>query len=235
MFVTRRLVGQRSWNRKFHLSAGTRLAPEIQVRTDLLCALAHAGNAKMSGLSAGLQDLGIDALAVVTHAQTKLILIVPDLYFDVVGSGMSEGISDHLARDTVDLVLEHWRHVLLLAFNQDAIGWGLPFQFVSRCQFVPDSIQQLRKVALRSWFRTQVANRRTAFLNRFLGSKNCFVQDRRCIVGFPQQQFSRGLKLKCDPLETLKQRVVQLAGDACSFRDALLKTEIELMFELKQP
>jgi hypothetical protein len=171
MFVTRRLVGQRSWNRKFHLGARTRLAPEIQVRTDSLCALAHAGNAKMSWLSAGLQYLGIDALAVVTHSQTKLILIVPDLYFDVIGSGMSEGISDHLASDTVDLVLEHWRHVFWLAFHQDAIGWGLPIQFVSRCQFMADSIQQLRKGALRGWFRTEVANRRTAFLNRFLGSK----------------------------------------------------------------
>src|SRR5579863_1050577 len=119
MFVTRRLVGQRSWHGKFHLSARTRLAPEIQVRTDSLRALAHAGNAKMSGLSAVLQYLGIDALAVVTHPQTKLILIVPDLYFDVIGSGMSEGISDHLASDTVDLVLEHWRHVFWLAFNQE--------------------------------------------------------------------------------------------------------------------
>src|SRR5580698_6077544 len=103
MFVTRRLVGQRSWNLKFHLSARTRLAPEIQVRADPLCALAHAGNSKMSWLSAGLQYLGIDALSVVTHSQTKLILIVADLYFDVVGSGMSEGISDRLARDAIDL------------------------------------------------------------------------------------------------------------------------------------
>src|SRR5580692_609983 len=235
MFVTRRLVGQRSWNRKFHLSARTRLAPEIQVRADSLCALAHAGNPKVSRLSAGLQYLGIDALAVVTHSQTKLILIVPDLYFDVAGSGMSECISDHLARDTVDLVLEHWRHVSLLAFHQDAIGWGLPIQFASRCQFTADSIQQLRKAALCSGFRTQVTNRRTAFLNRFLGSNNCFIQDRRRIVGFPQQQFTRGLKLKCDPLKTLKQGVVQLAGDACSFRNALFKTDIELTFELKQP
>src|SRR5580698_7698822 len=179
MFVTRRLVGQRSWNLKFHLSARTRLAPEIQVRTDSLCALAHPGNPKMSRLSAGLQYLGIDALAVVTHSQTKLILIVPDLYFDVVGSGMSEGISDHLASDTVNLVLEYWRHVFLLALNQDAVSWGFPIQCVSRCEFTTDSIQQLRKVALRCWFRTQVTNRRTAFLNRFLGSNNCFIQDRR--------------------------------------------------------
>jgi hypothetical protein len=51
----------------------------------------------------------VDALAIVTHPQTKLILIVPDLHFNVTGCGMCECISDHFARDTIDLVLEQWR------------------------------------------------------------------------------------------------------------------------------
>ena len=102
-------ICQRSGNRKFHLSARTHLAPEIKVSADSLGPLAHARYAEVSRLSAGLQHFGVDPLAIVTHTQTKLILIVPDLHFDVTGSGMRECISDHFARDTIDLVLEDWR------------------------------------------------------------------------------------------------------------------------------
>jgi hypothetical protein len=79
------------------------------VPTDSLRSLAHTGYAEVPGLSASLQYFGVDPFAIVTHPQPKLILIVPDLHFDVAGSGVCEGISNHFSRDTIDLVLEHWR------------------------------------------------------------------------------------------------------------------------------
>jgi hypothetical protein len=45
--------------------------------------------------------------AIIADPQTKLILIVTDLYLDVAGRGVREGISDHLAGDPVDLILKH--------------------------------------------------------------------------------------------------------------------------------
>src|SRR5579862_9309608 len=111
MSAAPRLICHGSGNRQFHLSSRARLAPEIQVRADSLCSLAHTGYAKVSGLSPSLQYFRVDPLAIVAHPQTKLILIVPDLRFDVPGRGMCKGISDHFARDTIDLVLEHWRQV----------------------------------------------------------------------------------------------------------------------------
>src|SRR5580704_1505319 len=102
------LVSHRSWNGQFHLSPRTQLAPETQVRTDALCPLAHPRYTKVAGLSAG-QYLGVDPFAIVTHTQTKLILIVADLHFDVAGRGVCEGVPDHLTGDTVDLILQHRR------------------------------------------------------------------------------------------------------------------------------
>src|SRR5580658_8000784 len=175
------LVGHRSWNGQFHFSARTHLTPETQVRTDALCPLAHPRYAKVAGLSAG-QYLGVDPSASVTHTQTKLILIVPDFDLNEAGSGVCEGVPDHLADNTVDLVLEHWRYLLLLAFDQNAIAWCFPIQFVSRRQFTACRIQQLRKVALRRWFRTQVANRSPAFRNAFLRRMNCLINDHHRVV-----------------------------------------------------
>src|SRR5690242_18708816 len=103
------LISQQSGNRKFHLSARTHFTPEIKVSADSLGPFAHARYAEVSRLSAGPQDFGVDALAIIAHPQTKLIVIVPDLHFDVARSGMCERISEHFARDAVDLVLEHWR------------------------------------------------------------------------------------------------------------------------------
>ena len=156
------------------------------MRPDSLCPLAHPRYAKVSRFSAGLQYLGVDPLAIVTHPQTKLILIVADLHFDVAGSGVCEGISDHLARDPVDLVLQHWRYVLLLAFDQNAVAWSLPIQFLSRRQLTASGIQQLRKVALRGWFRTQVPNCGTPLPNSFLRRENSVIQDLLRIIRFPE-------------------------------------------------
>jgi tetratricopeptide (TPR) repeat protein len=190
--------------------ARTHLAPEIQARADALRPLAHAGHAKVAGLSAGLQYLGVDPLAIVTHTQTKLILIVPDIHFDAAGSGVCEGVPDHLADDTVDLVLEHWRYVLLLAFAQDAIAWSPPIQFVSRRQFTASGIQQLRKVALRCRFRAQVTNGGTPLLDRYLRCENRVVNRLHRVIRFSQQQFTSRLELEGCPLETLEHGVNRL-------------------------
>lgn len=47
----------------------------------------------MSGLPAGLQDLGVDPLAIIQARQSALLLIVTDFHLDVAGSGERKRIS----------------------------------------------------------------------------------------------------------------------------------------------
>src|SRR5581483_7504867 len=83
-------------NRELQFCARSNFTPEIEARADSFCPLPHSRDAKVSGLSAFFQDLGGDPFAIVPYAQTKLILIVPDLHFDVGGEGVGKGISDRL-------------------------------------------------------------------------------------------------------------------------------------------
>jgi hypothetical protein len=52
-------------------------------------ALLHACHTVMPGAAAGVQDLRVDALSVVTDAQSEPPLIVMDLHFDPLRLGVS--------------------------------------------------------------------------------------------------------------------------------------------------
>ena len=112
---------------------------------------------------------------------------------------------------TILCIDDHWngligRKMLLEQSGYEvleATGWDDGLRLF-RSRMVDAVVQAGGRARMDGFYRTQVTNRGTAFLNRFLGSKNCFIQDRRRIVGFPRQQFTRGLKLKRDPLKALK-------------------------------
>src|SRR5580693_248411 len=107
MAVPMFLVCYGAGNSELHLSTRTYFAPKRQLCPNSLSPLAHPRYAPMSRLSAVLKDLWVDALAIIADTHSKLILIITDLQFDVARSSVREGISDHLAGDPVDLILEH--------------------------------------------------------------------------------------------------------------------------------
>ena len=200
--------------------------------SDSLCPLAHAGYTKVSGPSAGFQNFGIDPLAIIADTQTKLILIVADLHFDVAGCSVCESIPDHLAGDPVDLILKHRRQVPLLPFNEHLIARSMPVQLLSHRQFTACGIQQFRKVALRGRLRAQVANRSTALRNAFLRSMNCLIDNLHRVVRIAEQQFASRLELKSRPLKTLQQGVMQFSRNAHAFVHLSIDPDIELFCDL---
>src|SRR5271156_5489524 len=104
-------------DRQFQLRARTYFAPKLQACTDFLCALAYSAYTPVSGLRAGLQNLGVDSLAIIPDTQSKLILIVLDFHLDVTGSGVQKRISDCLAGNLVDLFLKRQRQILFPSFD----------------------------------------------------------------------------------------------------------------------
>ena len=108
----------------------------------------------------------------------------------------------------------------------------MPIQLLSRRQFTACGIQQFRKVALRGWFRAQVANRGTALRNAFLRSMNCLINNLHCVARIAQQQFTSRLKLKGCSLKTLKQSVVQVSRDAHALIHLGVDPDIDLFCDL---
>jgi hypothetical protein len=196
------LVGHRSWNGQFHFSARTHLTPETQVRTDALCPLAHPRYAKVAGLSAG-QYLGVDPSAIVTHTQTKLILIVPDFDLNEAGSGVCEGVPDHLARYPIDFVLKHRGQSSFLTFDEHAKAGRVLVKLLSCCQFVTRRLEQLGKVTLRGLFRAQVVYGNTALSNALLRGLNRIIYHLHGVVRFKEKQSTRSLKLENCSLKAL--------------------------------
>jgi len=63
----------------------------------------------MSGARLFIQHLRVDAYSVITNPQAKQPIIVPNLDFDLFGARMSESVSQDLAANRVDLVLNNRR------------------------------------------------------------------------------------------------------------------------------
>src|SRR5262249_16836564 len=71
----------------------------------------------MSGASAGLKNLRVNALAVITDAQPKLPLVITDFHFDSRSPRMPEGVAYGLSRNTIDIVADNRGEVTRCAFD----------------------------------------------------------------------------------------------------------------------
>src|SRR5215470_10282028 len=112
----------------------------------------------MSRTAADFQNFGINALSIVSDAQSQPMIVVSDFCFDMAGNCVMEGVSDYLAADPIDFVLECWRQPSWLALDNYLKGRALPVRGMSACQFLAGSIQQLRQVVLGRWLRAQVTD-----------------------------------------------------------------------------
>src|SRR5882724_500835 len=81
-----------AWNAQIHLSAGSDLAPYVESRSDLLGALAHAGQTPVS-IPSRIQELRVDALSVIPDTQRKKPFAIRDLGLDSICLCVMERIS----------------------------------------------------------------------------------------------------------------------------------------------
>src|SRR3984957_10929872 len=94
-----------SSNPQLYFCAGSRFGPAGQSRSDSLGPLPNSRQTPMSGAPAGFQNFGVNTLSIIPDAQSQFTLIVSEFYFDAVGGGMVEGISNRLTADAVNLFL----------------------------------------------------------------------------------------------------------------------------------
>src|SRR5262245_52393921 len=99
-------VGYRRGDAELNLRSHSRFRPHIQLRADLLCSLSNPRQTPVSGDPAFLQQVGVHAFSIVPHAQPKLVFCVQELSFDPARLCVSEGVPQHFARDSVDLIAD---------------------------------------------------------------------------------------------------------------------------------
>src|ERR1051325_4656428 len=79
--------------------------PNLQLRANLVCAFAHSLHAPVIGTATLCQDLLMDSMPVVAHAQAKRSWLVNDLNFNVVSARMSQRVENRLASNAVGFFL----------------------------------------------------------------------------------------------------------------------------------
>ena len=162
----------------------------------------------MSGTAAGFQNFGVNTLSIISNAQSQLMHVVADFYFDTAGSGVVEGISNHLAANPIDFVLDLWRKPLWLTFDNHMKAGRMPVRRMSAVQFLSDSSQQLREIVLSGWLRPQVVDGIAAFRDGMLSLENCFIESLHRGFRPSRQQVASRLKLKHEAVKTLQQGIV---------------------------
>ena len=94
---------------QLHFRAGPTFAPQCQPRSDPFGPLPNPGQPPMTGARAFLQNLLVNPLSIVTDPQTEQVRVVLNRSFDPVRVSMLESVSQYLASNPVDLVLEQRR------------------------------------------------------------------------------------------------------------------------------
>src|SRR5262249_33782687 len=110
-------------NGQLNLCAGIEFAPDLQLSAYQFGAFIHARQAVMAGLSVSGQDRGIDSFSVVTDAQAKLALVIPDFHFNMPGVRMPEGIAQRFAGNAEDVVPQQRNNLAWRSFHAHAKVW----------------------------------------------------------------------------------------------------------------
>jgi len=97
-------IGVNCRNVDLDLRSGIRHRPDGPHAADKLGTLAHAREPEVSLTSLGRQNLGVDTSAVIPDSQTKLMLIVAKLDFNLFCLGMPKRIAQGLACDPISLI-----------------------------------------------------------------------------------------------------------------------------------
>src|SRR5271165_3066399 len=102
----RRSVSDGGGDGQLHFRASATFAPQCQPRSNSFGPLPNPGQPPMAGARAFPQNRRVNALSVVTDPQTEHIWVVLDCGFNPGCARVLESVSQYLASDPVDLVLE---------------------------------------------------------------------------------------------------------------------------------
>src|SRR6202048_1014857 len=113
-------VGGAGRNAESHCGPRIDFAPPRQFTLDKCGSFAHPAKAIVSLKTMAVQNRRIHALSVVAHAQSKLVMVIPDFNFYLLRLGVMEGVAERFGSDLVDFVAEEGMEISRLAFNRYA-------------------------------------------------------------------------------------------------------------------
>src|SRR5262249_56096744 len=94
------------WNIYLHFCARSRLAPKVQFRSDAPGTLTNAWQTPVAGAVTLTQNLRLYALSVVPDTQAKQLIVVSNLGFYVARASVLQRMTNNLARNPVDFLLQ---------------------------------------------------------------------------------------------------------------------------------
>src|SRR5580692_8365643 len=133
------LVGDRPRNLQFQLGPSFRPAPCLQARTDSGRAFPHSTHSPVPCLAPGLNNLWIDAGAVISEAQTHARRFVRDLDFNVFRGRVAHRVDKRLVSDPECFVSYERVEVTPLSFYDNA-----ELDAVTDCELLDGSRECIR-------------------------------------------------------------------------------------------
>src|SRR5262249_44808141 len=124
-------VRQRTRYAQLHFGTGADFTPQAQFGTNLVGALTHVRQTKVSWPFC-IQVLRVDALSIVPDAQAELTYSVRDLRFDVIGPRVKVRIAQRLARNAVHLLAKDRMQVPRRALDRGAEDHRAPLAVLLR-------------------------------------------------------------------------------------------------------
>ena len=215
-------------NAQFHLRPRTDFAPHRQLPSDQCGAFRHAAQTVVSLETLAGEHRRIDALSIVTHAQSELLVVVADLDLDPPGLRMPEGVPKCFRSNLVDLVTNDRVQISRLALRRRR---GMREAGRALASVASSSPRVL--IATARSLRSTVDARKPCTASRpsviaFAACSNRTIQFLLRLRRALRQQVRSSLEPQQQTVEALQQRVVQLPGDPCALSDARLQRHLEL-------
>ncbi len=198
---------------------------------DLLGAFAHTGQTPVTGAIAAGQDVRVDAHAIVSDADAKKFLTIGDFRFNIFGVSVGEGVAQSFADDAIDFVADDGIERPGRALFEN-IESGRVSPDVRDGKLTAESVHGLGEIFIDERSGANVVNGVATFDDGLLGAGEGAIEALNSLIGIGGKQIAGALEMQHQTLKTLQQRVVQFAGDAGAFREALLVLEVEARGDL---
>src|SRR5580704_13429432 len=230
--AARLLVNNGAWNAQLHLRTRSDFAPHLELRADLLGALAHAWQTPVS-IPSRLQVLRVNPFSIVPDTQPKKTVAVCDVRFDLTCLRVAKRILQRLTRNSVNVVAKNWADFPRGAFyrNAERRRTGLPI--VGAGELLTQRGHSVGQFVGNSRRGTYVLNRVASFYEGPIGPIENLFESFLPFAG--RQQIVNRLEMDHQRLKTLQQRVVQFPGDARTFIDTRFHARVKSLRDLMEP
>src|ERR1700722_9704656 len=90
-----------------NLRSRPRLAPKVQLSAHQLCTFADSGQTPMPSERAFVKYLRVNSDSVIAEPHAKLLNVVANINFNLIGARVAEGVSQNLLANPIELVLKN--------------------------------------------------------------------------------------------------------------------------------